>query len=129
MLPASVFPIWVRIILGLLGLAVLAFTLPAYSDATANPLLSNLTPDLAALNSVGGGFLVRQLALALLALYGAWKGTGVSLGMGAFGIFLFNLQEGLMLTLTGVPGPGGIAGLVFAALAGIVLFMAITKKS
>lgn len=129
MLPSSSYPIWVRGILALLGLAVLAFTLPAYSDATANPLLANLPPDLAALNSVGGGFLVRQLAIALLALYGAWKGTGVSLGMGAFGIFLFNLQEGLLLTMTGVPGPGGIAGLVFAALAAVVLVMAYLKKN
>lgn len=108
-------PMWSRIALGLVTLAVLAFTLPALSDTTANPALATLPADQAA---VAYGFLFRQLAIALVAAYAAYKATPTLVMMGAAGLFLWNAFEGIFLLATQGANAGSIAGIVFAVIAG-----------
>jgi len=116
----------VRGLLGLLALVMLLFTLPAYLDTSNNPGLANLSGATASLGSVAGAFLARQLALALIALYGAVKGTTQPLLIGAFGIAFLNLHDAVFLSVLGNGGPGAIAGLVLGGLALVV--MGLTRR-
>lgn len=117
-------PIWARIALGLVGLAVLAFTLPALGTPSANPALATLPADQSA---VAYGFLFRQLAIALVALYAVYKATGTAIAYGAAAVLIWNLLEGVFLLATQGANPGSIAGLVFAALAAVAMYGAIKK--
>lgn len=117
----------VRGLLGLLSLVMLFFTLPAYLDTSNNPGLSNLSGETASLGSVAGTFLGRQLGLALIALYGAAKGTTQPVLIGAFGIAFLNLHDAVFLSVFGHVGPGAIAGLVLGGLAVVVMVLALRK--
>lgn len=112
-----------RGLLALLALIMLVFTLPAYGDTANNPALANLSGDTASLGSVAGAFLARQLALALVALFGAIKGTRESMLIGAFGIAFLNLHDAVFLTSFGNFGPGAIAGLVLGGLSLTVILL------
>ncbi len=113
----------VRGVLGLLACVILLFTLPAYMDPSSNPGLANLSEEAASLGSVAGAFLARQLGLALIALYGATKGTTQPVLIGAFGIAFFNLHDAVFLTAFGTVGAGAIAGLILGVLAVVVMFL------
>lgn len=114
----------VRGLLGVLALVMLLFTLPAYMDTSSNPGLANLSGEAASLGSVAGAFLARQLALALIALYGAVNGTTQPVLMGAFGIAFLNLHDAVFLTAFGNIGAGAIAGFVLGILALVVMLLA-----
>ena len=119
--------LWVRILLGLLALLILFFTLPAYANPLSNPGLATLTGEAATLGSVAGLFLGRQLALALIALYGAVKGTTQPMLIGGFAMAFFNLHDGVFLLLFGEGGPGAIAGFVIGGLGLVVMVMTMRK--
>ena len=115
----------VRGLLGLLAVVMLLFTLPAYLNTSANPGLANLTGETASLGSVAGAFLARQLGLALIALYGAVKGTTQPVLIGAFGMAFLNLHDAVFLSAFGNIGPGAIAGLILGGLALVVMALAL----
>lgn len=115
-------PRWTRIVLGAMGALVLATTIPAYFDPHINPALATLTGDAAGLGSVAGAFLGRQLTLALLALIATILGGGAFMFMGALGILIFNLHDAIMVTLFGGNPIGAAFGLLFAALAGVIIW-------
>lgn len=113
-----------RGLLGLLAVVMLVFTLPAYGNTSNNPALANLSDDTASLGSVAGAFLARQFGLALIALYGAIRGTREPMLIGAFAIAFLNLHDALFLTSYGNIGPGAIAGAVLGAVAcGVMLLV------
>ena len=114
----------VRGLLGLLAAVMLLFTLPAYLDTSSNPGLANLSGETASLGSVAGAFLARQLGLALIALYGAVKGTTQPILIGAFGMAFLNLHDAVFLSAFGNIGPGAIAGLILGVLALVVMALA-----
>ncbi len=118
----------VRGLLALLAVVMLLFTLPAYLDTSSNPALANLSGATASLGSVAGAFLARQLGLALIALYGAIKGTTQPILIGAFGIAFLNLHDAVFLTSFGNFGAGAVAGLVLGGLA-VVVFVLTYRKS
>lgn len=109
--------LWVRIGLGVMAAIILLLTLPAYMNPSNNPGLASLTGDAASLGSVAGLFLGRQLTIALIAAYGAFKGTTQPLLIGAFGLAAFNLHDAIFVTAYAGVKPGAIIGLVFALLA------------
>lgn len=113
----------VRGLLGLLALVMLVFTLPAYMDPSSNPGLANLSGEAATIGSVAGAFLARQLGLALIALYGALRGSTEALMIGAFGIAFLNLHDAVFLTVFGTFGVGAIAGLILGGLGVLVMVM------
>lgn len=119
----------VRGLLGLLALVMLLFTLPAYLDTSTNPGLANLTGEVASLGSVAGAFLARQLGLALIALYGAVKGTTQPVLIGAFGIAFLNLHDAIFLFSFGNFGVGAIAGLALGSLAVVVTVLTLRKPA
>ena len=119
-------PMWVRVLLGLLALVLLAFTLPAYANTANNPGLANLSGEVATLGSVAGAFLARQLGLTLIALYGAIKGTTQPVLIGAFAVAFFNLHDAVFLTLFGAGGAGSIAGVILGAL-GILIMNVVSR--
>ena len=119
-------PMWVRVLLGLLALVLLAFTLPAYANTANNPGLANLSGEVATLGSVAGAFLARQLGLTLIAVYGAIKGTTQPVLLGAFAVAFFNLHDAVFLTLFGAGGAGAIAGVILGAL-GILIMVVVSR--
>jgi len=110
-------PLWQRALLSVLALILLVFTVPAYIDTANNPGLANLSGEVASLGSIAGAFLARQLALVLIAIYGALNGTKQPVMIGAFGIGFFNLHDAVFLSLLGEGGAGAITGLVIGGLA------------
>ena len=114
----------VRGLLGLLAVVMLFFTLPAYLNTSANPGLANLTGETTSLGSVAGAFLGRQLCLALIALYGALKGTTQPVLIGAFAMAFLNLHDAVFLSAFGNVGPGAIAGLILGGFALVVFVLA-----
>lgn len=113
----------VRGLLGLLSVVMLIFTLPAYINTSANPGLANLTGEAASLGSVAGAFLARQLAISLIALYGALKGTTQPVLIGAFAMAFLNLHDAVFLSAFGNLGLGSIAGLILGGLAVFVMVL------
>lgn len=112
---------WVRYLLGALGILVAALTIPAFFSPSANPALAGMT----SLSMVAVIFLNRQLAIALTAIYGAWKGAGNAVLIGAVPMFLFNAFDVIAILIMGtINMPAIIAGLVLAALAAVVIYMA-----
>ncbi len=109
--------LWVRLALGVLALIILLFTLPAYMNPMSNPGLASLTGEAATLGSVAGAFLGRQLTIALIAAYGAVRGTTQPLLIGAFAIAGFNLHDAVFITAFAGVKPGGMIGLLFGLIA------------
>lgn len=119
--------LWTRILLALLALVIFAFSLPAYPNPSANPALARLSPENASLGSVAGAFLGRQVGLALIAIYGAIRGTTQPMLIGAFAMGFFNLHDAVLLSTFGSGGPGAIAGLILGAGA-IIVMVAVGRK-
>ncbi|KAF0115819.1 MAG: hypothetical protein FD150_843 [Rhodobacteraceae bacterium] len=120
---------WARILLGLLTLVVLGFTLSAYPKPTMNPGLAALTGEVAGLGSVAGGFLGRQLGLALIAAAGAALGSRLAMLFGSFALLFFNLHDAVLMSLAGAGGIGAISGLILAVLAGVVFFKSFSTRA
>jgi hypothetical protein len=108
---------------------MLLFTLPAYLDVSRNPGLATLSGEVASLGSVAGAFLARQLGLALIALYGAVKGTTQPILIGAFGLAFLNLHDAVFLTGFGNFGVGAVAGLVLGGLALVVMGLTVRTSA
>lgn len=118
-----------RVIIGFLGLAMAAATLPAYFNPTMNPGLADLTGSALSLGGTAGAFLGRQLTLIIIALIGAFVGKRHLVMMGAFGMMFMNGHDAVFMGLMGGSTVTAIAGLVFAILAAIALFLVWRKPA
>lgn len=118
-----------RILIGLMGLVMLAATIPAYFNPTSNPGLINLTGAALSLGETAGAFLGRQLTVIFIALIGAYSGFRHLVLMGGFGMAFMNGHDALFMISTGGPEMqvAGIAGLVFAVL-GVVAMVLVWRK-
>ena len=120
--------LWIRGALGFLATVVLLFTLPAYMNPASNPGLKILSGEAASIGSVAGLFLGRQLTIALIAVYGAIRGTTEPVLIGAFGILAFNLHDAVLLTAYNGLKSGAMIGLVFALLAAAIMWAALPQR-
>ena len=118
-----------RILIGLMGLVMLAATIPAYGNPTSNPGLINLTGEALSLGQTAGAFLGRQLTVIIIALIGAYTGLRHLVLIGGFGMAFMNGHDALFMVTSGGPEflVAGIAGLVFAVL-GIVAMVLVWRK-
>lgn len=112
-----------RILIGVLALVMAAFTLPAYGNPVSNPGLASLTGDAAMLGGTAGAFLGRQLTLIIIALIGAIVGQRLLVLIGGFAMMFMNGHDALFMGLMGGPAQAAIAGLVFAIVAAIAMFL------
>lgn len=112
-----------RVLIGLLALVMAAFTLPAYPDPTSNPGLAALSGDALSLGSTAGAFLGRQLTLILIALIGAVVGQRHLVMIGGFAMMFMNGHDAVFMGLMGGPAQAAIAGLVFAIIAAVAIFL------
>ena len=115
-----------RILIGLMGLVMLAATLPAYGNPTMNPGLINLVDPALSLGETAGAFLGRQLTVILIALIGAVTGLRHLVMIGGFGMMFMNGHDAILMgTLGGADmRVAAIAGLVFAVLGAISIVLA-----
>jgi len=116
-----------RIMIGLLALMMLAFTLPAYSNPTSNPGLTALTGEALSLGSTAGAFLGRQLTLIMIALISVIVGQRHLVMIGGFAMMSMNGHDAVFMGLLGGPSDAAIAGLVFAIIAAVAIFLAWRK--
>lgn len=114
-----------RILIGLMGLIMLGATLPAYFNPTSNPGLINLVDPALSLGETAGAFLGRQLTVILIALIGALTGLRHLVMIGGFGMAVMNGHDAVFMGLIGGPefAAAAIAGLVFAALGALAVFL------
>ena len=112
-----------RILIGLMALAMAAATIPAYTNPTLNPGLSNLTGAALSLGDTAGAFLGRQLTLILIALIGAVVGHRYLVMIGGFGLMFMNGHDAILMGLLGGPIAAAIGGLVFAILSAVAIFL------
>lgn len=119
-----------RILIGLMGLVMLAATLPAYANPAMNPGLINLVDPALSLGETAGAFLGRQLTVILVALIGAVTGLRHMVIMGGFGMAFMNGHDAIFMGLLGGSDfrVAAIAGLVFAIL-GVVSIVLVLRKS
>ena len=118
-----------RVLIGLLGLAMAAATIPAYGNPTFNPGLVNLTGDALSLGDTAGAFLGRQLTLIIIALIGAVVGQRLLVLIGGFGMLFMNGHDAIFMGLSGGPAATAIGGLVFAIIAAIAIFLVWRKPA
>ena len=114
-----------RILIGLMGLIMLAATLPAYFNPTSNPGLINLVDPALSLGETAGAFLGRQMTVILIALIGAVTGLRHLVMIGGFGMAFMNGHDALFMGLMGGSDfrVAAIAGLVFAILGVLAVFL------
>jgi hypothetical protein len=112
-----------RILIGLMGLAMAAATIPAYGNVTSNPGLTEITGPAASLGLTAGAFLGRQMALILIALIGAAVGQRNLVMIGGFAMMFMNGHDAIFMGLMGGPQTAAIAGLVFAILGAVAIFL------
>lgn len=114
--------LWVRIILGLMGLLMLVTSVPAYFSPDINPELANSGE----LTSLGLSFLNRQLAIATLAIVCAASGRKRAVALGALAILIFAALDAVGLYLMkGVIDSRVINSLVFVVLSVVILALAL----
>ena len=106
-----------RSLLALLGLVMLAFTLPAYGNPTSNPGLTALSGDALSLGMTAGAFLGRQLTLILIALIGAALGGRHLVAIGGFAMAFMNGHDAIFMGFMGGDPATAGAGAAFAVLA------------
>ena len=114
--------LWTRLTLGMLAAIILVFTLPAYLDPSKNPALAALSGEAASLGSVAGAFLGRQLTIALIALFGAVRGTTQPMLIGTFGMAFFNLHDAVFIAATRGLMPGAIFGMILGMISLVALW-------
>jgi hypothetical protein len=112
-----------RILIGLMALMMVAFTLPAYLNPNSNPGLTELTGDALSLGSTAGAFLGRQLTLILISLIGVIVGQRHLVMIGGFAMLFMNGHDAIFMGLMGGPADAAIAGLVFAIIAAVAIFL------
>ena len=112
-----------RILIGLMALVMAAATIPAYGNPTSNPGLTELTEPAVSLGLTAGAFLGRQLTLILIALIGAVVGHRHLVMIGGFAMMFMNGHDAIFMGLMGGPQTAAIAGLVFAIIAAIAIFL------
>ena len=120
-----------RVLIGLMGLVMAAATLPAYGNPTSNPGLINLVDPALSLGETAGAFLGRQMTVILIALIGAFTGVRQLVMIGAFGMMFMNGHDAVFMGLIGGPdfAVAAIAGLVFAALGALSIFLVWRHKT
>ncbi|MEM8979765.1 MAG: hypothetical protein AAGD04_09795 [Pseudomonadota bacterium] len=112
-----------RILIGLMALAMAAATIPAYGNPNMNPGLTTLTGEALSLGQTAGAFLGRQLTLILIALIGAVVGERHLVMIGGFAMMFMNGHDAIFMGLMGGPGDAAVAGLVFAVLGAVAIFL------
>lgn len=120
-------PLWARILLGIMSLMVIGLTIPAFINPGANPALAELPPEFAVFASIGGGFLVRQLAIALIGLFSAIQGNPMAVGVSAAAFMIWNLLEAVFIFIGRGMGPGPVLGGLFAVLGAVIIWAAYSK--
>lgn len=118
-----------RILIGVLALVMAAFTLPAYGNPVSNPGLASLSGDALSLGATAGAFLGRQLTLILIALIGAIVGQRHLVMIGGFAMMFMNGHDAVFMGLMGGPPDAAIAGLLFAVIAAIAIFLVWRKPA
>jgi hypothetical protein len=118
-----------RVLIGLLALAMAAFTIPAYANPTSNPGLAELTGPALSLGGTAGAFLGRQLTLILIALIGAVVGQRHLVMVGGFAMMFMNGHDAIFMGLMGGPADAAIAGLVFAIIAAVAIVLVWRKPA
>ena len=112
-----------RILIGVLALVMAVFTIPAYGNPLSNPGLASLTGESALLGGTAGAFLGRQLTLILIALIGVVLGHRYLVMMGGFAMMFMNGHDAIFMGLMGGPAFAAGAGLLFAVIAAIAIFL------
>lgn len=114
-----------RILIGLMGLVMLAAILPAYGNPTSNPGLINLVDPALSLGETAGAFLGRQMTVIMIALIGAVTGLRHLVMIGGFGMAFMNGHDAVFMGLMGGSDfqIAAIAGLVFAILGMLAVFL------
>lgn len=118
-----------RILIGFLAIVMAAFTLPAYGNPVSNPGLAELTGPAVSLGGTAGAFLGRQLTLILIALIGAVVGQRHLVMIGGFAMMFMNGHDAIFMGLMGGPAEAAIAGLAFAIIAAIAIFLVWRKPA
>ncbi|MEM7473155.1 MAG: hypothetical protein AAF340_17535 [Pseudomonadota bacterium] len=118
-----------RILIGLMALMMAAATIPAYGDPTTNPGLTELQEPAVSLGLTAGAFLGRQMALILIALIGAVVGQRHLVMIGGFAMMFMNGHDAIFMGLMGGPQVAAIAGLVFAILGAVAIFLVWRKPA
>lgn len=118
-----------RILIGLLAIVMAVFTIPAYGDPTSNPGLAELTGPALSLGGTAGAFLGRQLTLILIALIGAVVGQRHLVMIGGFAMMFMNGHDAVFMGLMGGPADAAGAGLAFAVIAAIAIFLVWRKPA
>lgn len=114
-----------RGLLALLALVMAIFTIPAYTDPTSNPGLTDLTGNALSLGSTAGAFLGRQLTIIVIAMLGALSGQRLLVAMGGFGMLFLNGHDAVFMGFWGGDPATAGAGAVFAVLGLVVVVMAL----
>lgn len=121
----DIVPKWVRIVIGLLALANIAFGISGYF--TAAPLFQNSTEGIdlgsATAKYAGFEFAARNLAIGLALLIVALKGVPESLAIMTIVRALIEAQTVVLALITGHFGNGNVAALVML---GLEVFVIIT---
>jgi hypothetical protein len=112
-----------RVLIGVMALIMAAATIPSYINPTMNPGLTTLTGDALSLGQTAGAFLGRQLTLIIIALIGAFVGQRHLVMIGGFAMMFMNGHDAIFMGLMGGPQVAAIAGLVFAVIAAIAIFL------
>lgn len=118
-----------RILIGALAVVMAIFTIPAYPNPASNPGLGELTGPALSLGSAAGAFLGRQLTLILIALIGAVVGQRHLIMIGGFAMAFMNGHDAIFMGLLGGPAQAAIAGLVFAVIASIAIYLVWRKPT
>lgn len=118
-----------RILIGFLALVMLAFTLPAYLNPTSNPGLTQVTGDALSLGTTAGAFLGRQLTLIVIALIGVVIGQRHLVMIGGFAMAFMNGHDAVFMGLMGGPVDAAVAGLVFAVIAAVAIWLVWRKPA
>ena len=118
-----------RILIGALAVVMAIFTIPAYPNPASNPGLGELAGPALSLGSTAGAFLGRQLTLILIALIGAVVGQRHLIMIGGFAMAFMNGHDAIFMGLLGGPAQAAIAGLVFAVIASIAIYLVWRKPT
>lgn len=116
---------WVRILLGVVGVLVLAVTVPAIFVPSANPVLAEVTSH----TGLSAVFISRQATIAVVVLYCAWKGIASSVFLGGLLVALFNLFDTIGILLLNGITPILVPGLVLLAIGALVMARARAPQS
>jgi hypothetical protein len=118
-----------RALIGVMALVMAAATIPAYFNPTMNPGLASLTGPALLLGQTAGAFLGRQLTLILIALIGAYSGQRNLVMIGGFALMVMNGHDAIFMGLMGGTAVVAVAGLVFAIIAAVAIFLVWRKPA